>query len=112
MKWRLPQNTTRCPLKTCGEAYENRSALKLHYQQQHASTMVLCEICEKPLRAQHVSTYVKHYRDKHPDSGLPTNLIRSMRKSIHGRPTEHVSLIIFYLIFICFCIQFFHVMLI
>lgn len=94
MKWRLPQNTTRCPVNRCHEAFEDRSALKFHYQQQHASHMVLCKICDKPLAAVSLEIYLKHYRERHANSGPPINLIRSMRKSIHGRPTEHVSLIV------------------
>lgn len=94
MKWRLPQNTTRCPVMMCREAFEDRSALIFHYQQQHAPHMVLCELCDKPLKAVNSDIYLKHYRERHPGCDLPINLIRNMRKSIHGRATENVSLVV------------------
>lgn len=91
MKWQLPQNTTRCPLNKCREAFEVRASLISHYQQQHAPHMVLCQICNKPLAVPSLDIYLKHYRERHPNCGLPLNLIRNMRRSIHGRPNEHVS---------------------
>lgn len=91
-KWQLPPNTTRCPFTSCREAFEERSALVFHYQEQHAPQMVYCELCAKPFSMPHVSLYVEHYKKKHPNLPLPTELIRKMRrKSIHGRPTENVS---------------------
>lgn len=93
-EWRMPPNTTRCPFNKCGEAFEDRSALKTHYQEQHAPHMVLCEICDKPLTANHISTVLRHYREKHPNAGRPLSLLRNARKSIQGRPTEHVSWIV------------------
>lgn len=94
MKWRMPPNTTRCPVNKCREAFENRSDLTIHYQEQHAPYMVLCEICQKPLTAPNIGIVLKHYCERHPNSGKPHNLIRSVRKSISGRPTENVSLIV------------------
>lgn len=93
-EWRLPPNTTRCPFNFCREAFADRTALTAHYQERHASKMVLCEICKKPLSAKCLGDVFKHYREKHPNEGRPLNLIRHMRKSIQGRSTDHVSLIL------------------
>lgn len=96
-EWQLPSNITRCPLNNCRQPFADRSALTAHYQEQHAPNMVFCEICDKPMSANnHINSVVKHYRDKHPNVGLPSkllSLLRNARKSIQGRPTENVSLI-------------------
>lgn len=58
--------------------------------------MVLCEICDKPISAHHISNVLKHYRERHPNAGRPPkllSLLRNARKSTQGRPTENVSLI-------------------
>lgn len=95
-EWRIPPNTTRCPVNKCREPFVDRSALTSHYQEQHAPHLALCESCDKPISANHISNVQRHYREKHPNAGQPLKLLslfRNARKSTHGRPTENVSLI-------------------
>lgn len=76
-QWRFPQNQKRCPIHLCHEEFESRSAAISHYQEQHASHSILCDICNKPILLsvkfgiENPHNFYNHYKRMHPNMKIP-----------------------------------------
>lgn len=69
--WQLPANLNRCPLNTCYVVFENNSALRQHYREQHAKNAILCAPCGWPVMAKNINEFRRHFRKLHPNIPPP-----------------------------------------
>lgn len=80
-QWRFPSNITRCPVHNCRETFEVRSAGIAHYKEKHAKGAILCLLCDKPIYAPNVLTFVNHCRDRHQGEQIPYDFNKKSTKS-------------------------------
>lgn len=71
--WRFP-DTTRCPAYNCKMEYGLRSTTIQHYKRKHAKDHIFCGLCDRPVGAKTLSTFVQHYNNIHPTAQLPEYL--------------------------------------
>lgn len=74
-QWRFPDNTQRCPLRSCGNFFGTRKKAIEHYRKSHAKHAVLCEICNVPLMLLTAAHHLNgHYLRKHPGIEPPVKV--------------------------------------
>lgn len=84
-KWRFPINQKNCPVHTCNAYFKSRIDAIAHYKSDHASNMILCNTCDKPISSGNISNFVNHHRRMHPHHKLPQELRKKVEKSQIGR---------------------------
>lgn len=69
-QWRIPQTDwARCPIMNCKKTFKLRSHAILHFKRMHASDSICCSICNRPVLAQNISNFVKHF-ENHGENDL------------------------------------------
>lgn len=72
--WQFPPEQTRCPVWKCEIELNSRSDALIHYKRQHATSAILCELCDRPVAAHSANTFIAHYQRTHPFKKVPYNL--------------------------------------
>lgn len=80
--WTFPQKQKQCPVHICREDFGNRSEAIEHYKERHTNFSILCPICSKPIIAQSLIDFAKHYKRIHPNEKLPYNLSLKTRSKV------------------------------
>lgn len=81
-QWRfLKTDWTRCPVLVCKTTFKLRSHAILHYKEFHARDFCFCTVCEKPVYASTVASFLKHYQEKHPGVDPASNFEKNIETS-------------------------------
>lgn len=73
-KWRFPQNSKRCPVRTCHKNFGFRADAIQHYKRCHAPHSILCPICSKVIVVRGRYKFIQHCTRTHPDKKIPFGL--------------------------------------
>lgn len=65
--WPFPKDITKCPSYHCKTEFGDRYLAIAHYKRQHAKKSVFCSVCERPISASHISSFMQHCEKVHPN---------------------------------------------
>lgn len=83
-KWRFP-HVKKCPIKYCGNEFENRSAAIDHFKMLHVMNTIYCPLCCEPCCANFPTDFKQHYQVFHQKHKMPYSFDEGMDDSAASR---------------------------
>lgn len=66
IRWRFP-NTTECPLSDCKLSCSSSFLALIHFTVHHATTAMICIICNKLFSVENPTKLIDHFKRHHPN---------------------------------------------